>query len=73
MDVGGLAVVVLEDVGEAAVQDAGLALGEGGGVLAEGAAAAAGFDADELHGAVVARTGQKMPAALEPPPTQATT
>src|SRR4051794_30869900 len=46
VDVGGLAVVVLEDVGECAVEDAGLALGEGGGVLAEGGAAAAGFDAD---------------------------
>jgi hypothetical protein len=34
VDFCGLAVVVLEDVGEAAVEDAGLALCEGGGVLA---------------------------------------
>ena len=35
MDVGGLAVVVLQDVGERAVQNAGLAGGQAGGVLAE--------------------------------------
>ena len=46
VDVGGLAVFVLQDVGEGAVEDAGAAVVEGGGVLAEGGAAAAGFDAD---------------------------
>ena len=34
VDVGGLAVFVLEDVRECAVEDAWFALGEGGGVLA---------------------------------------
>ena len=52
MDVGGLAVVVLEDVGERAVEDAGAAGAECRGVLAEGGAAAAGFQADELDGRV---------------------
>ena len=34
VDVGGLAVCVLEDVAERSVQYAGLAVGEGGGVIA---------------------------------------
>ena len=58
MDVGGLAVFVLQDVGEAAVQHAGLAVAERGGVLAERGAAAAGFDADQFHGFVVDERGE---------------
>ena len=46
VDIGGLAVFVLEDVGHHAVQDTGFSLGESGGVLTEGAAAATGFNAD---------------------------
>ena len=47
VDVAGLAVVVLHHVAVAAVQDAGLAVAERGGVVAGLRAAAAGFDADE--------------------------
>src|SRR4051812_20832907 len=52
-NVGGLAVVVLEDVAERAVEDAGLADGEAGGVVAEGRGSAAGFNADEFYRRVV--------------------
>ena len=48
MDVAGLAVVVLHHVAEAAVEHAGLAVAERGGVVAGLRAAAAGLDADEL-------------------------
>jgi hypothetical protein len=41
--------VVLQDVRVGALQDAGRASSEAGGVLAEGFAAASGFDADQLN------------------------
>ena len=47
VDVARLAVVVLHHVAVAAVEDAGLAVAERGGVVAGFRAAAAGFDADE--------------------------
>ena len=52
MDGGRLAVAVLEDVAVAAVQHAGLALAQGGGVLARLGAPAARLDADQLHAGV---------------------
>ena len=47
VDVARLAIVILHHVAEAAVQHAGLAVAERGGVVAGFRAAAAGFDADE--------------------------
>src|SRR5262249_10254559 len=48
MDVCSLPVLILQYVAQRAVQDAGLALAQGGGVFAYFGAAAAGFDADQL-------------------------
>ena len=53
VDVGGLAVVVLQDVAEAAVQHAGAAEAERGGVVARLVGAAAGLDAHQLDARVV--------------------
>ena len=47
-----LAVLILQDVGEGSLQDAGRAALEAGCVLAESGSAAAGFDADEADLAV---------------------
>ena len=66
-----LAIVVLEQVRARAVQDAGRATGQGGGVMAGRDALPGRLDADRA-----ARRGSPMnrlrrPMALEPPPTQA--
>ena len=67
MDVVGLAVVVLEDVAEAAVEHARAPLGEAGGVLAGGRPPAAGLGADQLDRLVlderVEHPGGVRPAA----------
>ena len=49
MNIGGLAVIVLQDIRQGAVQNTRTACTETGGVLPEGGAAPAGFDADQLH------------------------
>ena len=49
MHVGRLAVVVLQHVAEAAVQHAGAAEGERGGMVAGPIGAAAGLDAHQFH------------------------
>ena len=63
MNVGGLAVVVGEDVAEATVEYAGLAGRERSGVFARRGAAAAGLDADEANG-FVGEKGMKDPGGV---------
>ena len=58
MDVLGLAVVVLEDIAEAAVQHAGPALGQARGVFAGLEPSAAGLGADQLDLGVVDERGE---------------
>ena len=53
MNIAGLAVFVLHDVAEAAVQNAGRTVGERRGVTARFAAAATGLDAQQLHTFVI--------------------
>ncbi len=52
MDVGSLAILILQDIGKRAVEDAGGTVGERCGVLAEGCSFSAGFDAVEFDGRV---------------------
>ena len=61
VDVGGLAVFVLQDVGERAVKDAGPAGAQGGGVLAKVGAATAGFDADEFDRRIAGEGVRRFP------------
>ena len=51
----------------------GRAAGDERGVAAGLDAVAAGLEADQRARSVSSRNGWKMPIALEPPPTQATT
>ena len=65
VDAHGLAVVVLEDVGAGAVQDAGRAEGERGGVVAEVDRSSAGLDAVELN-AIIGEEGEEDPRGVGP-------
>ena len=58
VDVQGLAVLVLQDVAEAAVQDAGPALGKAGGVLAGLEPAPARLGADQRDLGIVDERGE---------------
>ena len=53
MDVGGLAIVILQDVGDAAMQHARLARTKRRGMLAQRRSAPAGFNADQFHSLVI--------------------
>src|SRR5262245_15688518 len=52
MNVGGLSVGILQDVAEAAMQDAGFAIAQRGGMAAGRRPAAPGFDADNFDRAI---------------------
>ena len=67
-----LAVLVLQHVAIASVEHARLALRKAGGVLACLRSSAAGLCPHERDVSVVSERA-KIPAAFEPPPTQATT
>ena len=58
MDIRRLAVGILEDVAETAVQYAGLAVAERGRVAARHRPPAARFDADQLHARVIDERGE---------------
>ena len=57
--IGDLPALILQHIRVCAVQDAGAAGLERGGVVAKRRAATAGFDADQLHRSVIQKRGER--------------